>query len=408
MEKIPTVNYVYAYIYPVLSKISAWFAFFVILSMIGLSKIQFDLYNNLITNWPLGIYDFKLVDRVSLRLQVAISFYDLWLHTLPMWARPYQIQPSSMCTFISWQFIFCPTLYTLFNVAIGLNLQLVFFKNIHITKKIEIAYWLSAIAIGLIFSIPPLCKFALYIWHLIGWFIYFLVLGKLGWAEANGCFVTEENESYGKMLDFFAIILPTIIAMIYLSIITYLVYKKLENGMIVIRNNGLNRSSGPTSKAMEIVKKMGRRMLVLILIWFNLLTICLLSLLYPLIMIITQSGFVVSQTVFDFSPDATTYNVVLEGWSNIGGGIMGMLNFLAFCSDPMLQHAIKKIYNRIKSKSISTLIFWFCIKLLLDPLDDGDDGFTITSNPNNRNDLPNQLEFLNFEKRQVALIIRSL
>ncbi|KAI9290636.1 hypothetical protein K502DRAFT_353789, partial [Neoconidiobolus thromboides FSU 785] len=62
---------------PILGYISALLALVVILFMVGMS-----------------IYDRKLVDRVSLRLQIALAVYDIWLHTGSLWRAPYSKGPG--------------------------------------------------------------------------------------------------------------------------------------------------------------------------------------------------------------------------------------------------------------------------------------------------------------------------
>lgn len=64
-----------------------------------------------------------------------------------------------MCIFIGWQTIFGLMLYSFLNAAIGVNLHLLFLKNTKVLKNVETLYWQLPIALGLVISLPPYCKF---------------------------------------------------------------------------------------------------------------------------------------------------------------------------------------------------------------------------------------------------------
>ncbi|KAI9290753.1 hypothetical protein K502DRAFT_353661 [Neoconidiobolus thromboides FSU 785] len=139
MNEEEYADYINKQIYPVISKISLTFASLVVLTMIALS-----------------MHDFKLVNRVTLRLQTAISCYDIWLHSVPLWARVYATPESTLCPFIGYQGVAFPLLYCFLNLCIGINLQLVFIHGVKTTNKIEAAYWIGSILLTLIITIPPL------------------------------------------------------------------------------------------------------------------------------------------------------------------------------------------------------------------------------------------------------------
>ncbi|KAI9290896.1 hypothetical protein K502DRAFT_353522 [Neoconidiobolus thromboides FSU 785] len=74
-------EYVNKVVYPTMSKVSLVLAIIVVLTMVLLT---------------IAIYDFKLVDRVTLRLQTGVILYDIWLHSLPLWNRPYNKDGSPL------------------------------------------------------------------------------------------------------------------------------------------------------------------------------------------------------------------------------------------------------------------------------------------------------------------------
>ncbi|KAI9290631.1 hypothetical protein K502DRAFT_369063, partial [Neoconidiobolus thromboides FSU 785] len=187
-----TVEYIHSVtrkeIYPVLTKISLVAASLLVLIMILIS-----------------IYDRKLVDRVTLRLQTAISCYDIWLHSIPLWLSRFNYKESPFCTFVGYHGVALPLYYCFLNVCIGINLQLIFIHGINVTWKIEACYWIGSILLTLLITIPP------------------LGMGLFGYSEINKCFIATNDEQYARMFNFYANNLLMIICMVYLLTIVILV-----------------------------------------------------------------------------------------------------------------------------------------------------------------------------------------
>ncbi|KAI9290410.1 hypothetical protein K502DRAFT_345270 [Neoconidiobolus thromboides FSU 785] len=64
-------------------------------------------------------------------------------------------------------------------------------------------------------------------------------------------------------------------------------------------------------------------------------------------MLISHSGLIFSQAAYDL---AGINSHELAIYSYITGGLLGTLNFIAFCCDPTIQHALKIIYYRVVKK----------------------------------------------------------
>ncbi|KAI9295003.1 hypothetical protein K502DRAFT_236903 [Neoconidiobolus thromboides FSU 785] len=104
----------------------------------------------------LSLYNRRLVDRVSLRLQTGLSVYDVWLHGGAIWRSISPAGANASCTTRGYLALFFNVFYAFLNVSIAINLQLVFLNNQIITKKMEAMYWLIPLTLSLILSIPPL------------------------------------------------------------------------------------------------------------------------------------------------------------------------------------------------------------------------------------------------------------
>ncbi|KAI9294739.1 hypothetical protein K502DRAFT_324703, partial [Neoconidiobolus thromboides FSU 785] len=61
----------------------------------------------------LTIYDYKLVNRVTLRLQTVISCYDIWSHSFLLWVRNNDYEGSPLCITIAYQSLAFPFFYAL-------------------------------------------------------------------------------------------------------------------------------------------------------------------------------------------------------------------------------------------------------------------------------------------------------
>ncbi|KAI9290664.1 hypothetical protein K502DRAFT_369043 [Neoconidiobolus thromboides FSU 785] len=275
-----------------MSKISLTSASVVVLTMIVIS-----------------IIDYKLVDRVTLRLQTAISSYDIWLHCIPFWSRQFNYEGSPLCTFIGYQGVAFPLFYCFLNVAIGINLQLVFIHGVKTTKKIEAAYWIGSILLTLIITIPP------------------LAMGLFGYNKFNRCYIAMEDEKYTRMLHFYTNVLVMIFCMIYLLIIVILVGFRLYRGVNLMSEQREMMDDNRPKKSIKNIKLFASRIV-----------------LYPIIMIFSHSGLVLTKAIYDLTGFAS---LEADAFGYITIGLLGSLNCTAFFLDPTVHHALKVIYNRI-------------------------------------------------------------
>ncbi|KAI9294732.1 hypothetical protein K502DRAFT_365595 [Neoconidiobolus thromboides FSU 785] len=297
MDARDYLKYIRYNVFPEISKVSLSLAIVVVLTMIAFT-----------------IYDRKLVNRVTLRLQTVIACYDIWSHSFPLWARENSKEGNPLCTTIAYQTFAFPLFYAFLNVAIGINLQLVFIHGIFITKKIEVAYYIGSILLTLLITIPP------------------LALGLLGYSEFNGCYLASDDEYFSKMFDFFANVLVNLICMAYLLVIVILILIKLYQGHKVTKENQVGIDVNKSSETLKNIRLLASR-----------------TLLYPIVMIVANIGVVISQTAYDLlNIDSPELSVL----AYITGGLLGTLNFVAFFCDPTIHQALTSVYFRtIKKQS---------------------------------------------------------
>ncbi|KAI9295544.1 hypothetical protein K502DRAFT_213917 [Neoconidiobolus thromboides FSU 785] len=132
------------------------------------------------------------------------------------------------------------------------------------------------------------------------------------------------------MLDFYANQIWRFLCMLYLIIIAIIVVFKLNQGATLIKTHKYFRNTKTSKKAENSVRILAYRIL-----------------LYPLVMVFTQFPGIISQFYYDLNSQE---NEALDQWSLLVLPFAGTLNFLAFCCDPTVYSAVKKIYLRLKYK----------------------------------------------------------
>ncbi|KAI9290435.1 hypothetical protein K502DRAFT_354082 [Neoconidiobolus thromboides FSU 785] len=133
-----------------------------------------------------------------------------------------------------------------------------------------------------------------------------------------------------KMFDFFGAQIWRLLAIAYLIVVVAIVFMKLKRGATLIDSQRLNMDPGTSSGASRAIRALGYRIL-----------------LYPLVMLITNTAGILSQTHDVFSD---TPNTFLDSWTMLTFPLVGLLNFIAFCFDPTVHNAVKVVYYRINKK----------------------------------------------------------
>ncbi|KAI9295486.1 hypothetical protein K502DRAFT_364986 [Neoconidiobolus thromboides FSU 785] len=302
MDESPPPSFMYSVtvVYPTLSSMSAVLASLVVLTMIILS-----------------LYDFKLVNRVSLRLQTAVSALDIWTHTTALWFPLYNESASAMCTFIAWQRQFGPLIYLFLNISVATNLLLVFIKEARITKTVEIAYWVAPIIGAAIITIPP------------------LAIGLTGFGDFNNCYFTPQDEKTYQIADMLISNMWYLLTLVYCTAVVAMVVFKLRKDIEQLKVARKFVFVKDTKTAIKKANMFVNRIL-----------------LYPIVAIISVFGVSVSQ-IYILVNGGTNFGIDI--WAMNGLALSGTLNFIAFVCDPTLHSAFYAIYKRFILKSAANI-----------------------------------------------------
>ncbi|KAI9291500.1 hypothetical protein K502DRAFT_326261 [Neoconidiobolus thromboides FSU 785] len=258
----------------------------------------------------LGFYRPKLIDRVSLKLQFGISVIDLLNSFFALFHH--SVKSGPFCVFIGFWRAFGEEMYCLLNIAIAVNLQLVFIHSFPPKKKWELFYWFGPILTASVLSFIPL-----------GMNLYGLNKGKV-------CFIKEDlPNSYPIILLNTSIIYS--ITFIYLFIVSFIIIMKLRDD----RNTVISMSHlANTAKLGDRVKLIKRLKKLIIRVS-----------LYPIAALFGLSGFVVA-----YINNAITggkRNIGISLWGMIGITTKGTVNLITFLLDPSVQHALKKVWQDV-------------------------------------------------------------
>ncbi|KAI9290414.1 hypothetical protein K502DRAFT_369188 [Neoconidiobolus thromboides FSU 785] len=132
------------------------------------------------------------------------------------------------------------------------------------------------------------------------------------------------------MFNFYANNLLMIICMVYLLTIVILVTGKIYQGLTLIKKQKVTIDATQSPEAIKNIKLFASRIL-----------------LYPIIMIFTHLGLVLTKSIYDFGGKIS---LGADTFAYISGGLLGTLNFIAFLLDPSVHLAFKTIYYRIVKK----------------------------------------------------------
>jgi len=223
------------------------------------------------------------MNRVTLRFQMAIAVVDIARHLRILLLR--EKAGSWLCTLVAFTGFFGDHLYLFLNVAIALNLNILVLQRKTPYKKLQIYFWVGAIALALGIDLIP------------------LVGSYFGKDYFNGCYLDKGlNESTRKMLKIFLIHITLLPGTLYCLIIPLLIFYYLRND-----------NSKVSLLSYRIV-------------------------LYPLSCFLSLIGYLVYSLHLEITD---THDDYLFFWCRIGLRVSGALNLIVLALDPSFQESVK-------------------------------------------------------------------
>ncbi|KAI0217360.1 hypothetical protein L0F63_001729 [Massospora cicadina] len=252
----------------------------------------------------INLIDHRLLDRVSIRFTLAISLVDFL--KAGMIATYGKISPAEpLCTLIAFSTQWLTLLYLFLNVAIAVNLQLVFVRGYAFNPLWERAYWFTSFFMATI--LPT----------------FSLVGGKLGSGNSDEPCEYKHSRSPDACAWMFLTLLVWILASCaYCTVVVALTIVTLRRKATV-----LDRIAGLDPKAQEVKHDIQRLILRVAF--------------YCIIPVVTQTGFLVGRAVYCFAE----LPFALRLLAVVGTDIPGILNLIAFFIDPAFSNAVRTIIN---------------------------------------------------------------
>ncbi|RUS16049.1 hypothetical protein BC937DRAFT_91655 [Endogone sp. FLAS-F59071] len=245
-------------------------------------------------NLLLRAHDKRLVNRISLRLQLAISVLDI--------LRAIEI-------------IFLG--YCLLNAMIAFNLHWVFLLGNPADSRFEKWYYIISFVLG---SVPPGIVF---------------ILGRFDWDPAQQyCWFKDSWTTEAHLSEIFSLVIWCLIPMLYSLVVVIAVAQKLHSSSRQIakamKSAGNSRDKATFSDIESKQRKtqhMVHRLITRIL-------------LYPLIPLITQGPYFLSE-LWMICRIEISWAADLAGV--ISTDLPGILNFIAFMVDPAFHNSLESI-----------------------------------------------------------------
>ncbi|KAH8548554.1 hypothetical protein BGW37DRAFT_178269 [Umbelopsis sp. PMI_123] len=272
----------------------------------------------------LRIYDKKLVDRVSLRLNAAVSATDV-VNSMALLIYTFSNSEGASCTFSAFLIIWLSNQYIFLTTAIAFNLQWLFLHK-RALGNLEKWYFICAIGLAFIAAIIPLAS------------------GRLGYDTAQTyCWYTPSYTRQTQGFEWGTYIAPQLLCLAYCLVVVIIVSIRLkrENRELdrylrrpwmgkVWSDDQFQVAEVRHQKTQRSINRVVRRIL-----------------LYPLVPIITQTGFIVSE-IYMYKNLRASYG--LNVWGVSMKALPGFFNLIAFSVDPAVYNVVVTITNDLIDK----------------------------------------------------------
>ncbi|RUS19201.1 hypothetical protein BC937DRAFT_87835 [Endogone sp. FLAS-F59071] len=262
------------------------------------------------------LYDRKLVDRVSLRLNTAISATDM-VKSVALMIYTYElISPGGFaCKLVPFLIVWLTNQYVLLTTSIAHNLLLIFLLGKPFKEVYEKWYFILPIGAAFLSALIP------------------LLANRFGFDVAQGaCWYTPSYTALSQRWEYGTFLVPVMAGMTYCTIVfiatAIKLYKENREISAKIHSSGLlddmsNSVDVQRYKTTKAISRVVRRII-----------------LYIIIPLSTMLGFIVSE-VWMYYYNEISY--ALNVWSVFTMTLPGILNFLAFLLDPAVQNAFEVI-----------------------------------------------------------------
>lgn len=282
----------------------------------------------LLAVFSMRMYDKRLVDRVSLRLNIVISVTDLLFSIAMEILTIYDSRMASGCNVMAFLLYWLSNQYLFLSFAIAFNLQYLFLHKKLFNPAFEKWYFILALGLSLLSSAVPLAA------------------GRFGYDEALWvCGFYPTNSALSQQWEYSTYLIPGIICILYCLAVVIMVIIKLQQESTEINKHQAVDQSTRADDAEFYVRQRTRRALNRI--------VCRV-LLYPVIPLVTQAGFIVSE-IHLFVTQEASYPLSL--WAISCRALPGLCNFIAFMLDPAVSAALTYIRQDLLNKYGDSVIY---------------------------------------------------
>ncbi|KAJ9066887.1 hypothetical protein DSO57_1005267 [Entomophthora muscae] len=237
------------------------------------------------------------MNRRSIRFTLAIS--------VCCWSYNVVLEDGVVCEGISFAFHYLTLVYFFLNVAVALNLQLVFVHGVIAGKKHELIYWYVCIGLPYVLLLFPLSA------------------GKIG--QDNGyCEFRDPTTLETNLYVYLCFLVWCISSCLYCAVAVILVTVRLRQKVTVLdcilkRTRNVKENSDLKKKVEKLIFRIS---------------------LYCIIPVVTQVGYIILRVIASYDPSPYLPLIYI---SVVGSDVPGILNLLVLLLDPAFSSAVESV-----------------------------------------------------------------
>ncbi|KAK9722480.1 hypothetical protein K7432_002669 [Basidiobolus ranarum] len=253
------------------------------------------------------VYNKEAVDRVSIRLTLAMLVSDALFTTASIWANHQEV--GWVSTFCMWIYLFAFNSFCFLNITIVLNLYLIFVQGRRNAVNLERIYFLTVFSMAFTLATLPAA---------------FGVIGAD--PVARTCWYINEKSTSARVWQLVTYVIPSLSCVIFCTITLILVMVHLLRQRAYFARDAYSCSGNIESSRRAIRHQ---RMINLMVTRIILYPIVIILVRFPIVFVIAFVYVRKDQPIPPWSPQTT----------QICDASQGFLNALVFCLDPALHSA---------------------------------------------------------------------
>ncbi|KAK9765252.1 hypothetical protein K7432_006565 [Basidiobolus ranarum] len=249
-------------------------------------------------------YNKESVNRVSIRLTLAMLISDALFTSASIWANYQKV--GWVSTFCMWIYLFAFNSFCFLNIAIVLNLYLIFVRGRRNAMNLERFYFLAVFCLAFTLATLPAA---------------FGVIGAD--PVARTCWFINEKSTSTRIWQLMTYVIPSLSCVVFCTVVLILILIHLFRQRIYFRRRVYSDPEDMESSRKSLRQQKMVNLMVARIIFYPIVIVLVR---FPIVLVITFVYIRKDQPIPPWSPQTT----------QICDASQGFLNALVFCLDPAL------------------------------------------------------------------------